>query len=64
MRQIDLFAEDAGHEAVLLPLLKRVAEQYRVEIQVRAACRALATPRPIRVQGSPGTFVRSSGSEM
>ena len=36
MRKIDLFAEDAGHEAVLLPLLKRVAEQYRVEIQVRA----------------------------
>jgi hypothetical protein len=36
MRRIDLFAEDAGHEAVLLPLLQRVAEQYGVELKIRA----------------------------
>jgi len=36
MRRIDLFAEDAGHEAVLVPLLQRVAERYGVRIKVRS----------------------------
>jgi len=35
MRRISLFAEDSGHEAVLVPLIIRVAEQYRVEVKVR-----------------------------
>ncbi|TVS21112.1 MAG: hypothetical protein EA424_00550, partial [Planctomycetaceae bacterium] len=36
MRRIDLFAEDAGHEAVLVPMLKQVAKQYGAEIHLRA----------------------------
>lgn len=35
MRSISLFAEDFGHEAVLVPLIVRVAQQYRVEVKVR-----------------------------
>ncbi len=35
MRRIDLFAEDAGHEAVLVPLLHRLAELHGIEIKVR-----------------------------
>ena len=35
MRNIDLFAEDVGHEAVLVPLLQRLAEDYALEIKVR-----------------------------
>ena len=44
MRRIDLFAEDAGHETVLVPLLQRFAEYYGVEIKVR----------PVSVRGGYG----------
>ena len=46
MRRIDLFAEEAGHETVLVPL--RLAEYYGVEIKVRrisvrGGCRKVET---------------------
>ncbi len=44
MRNISLFAEDFGHEAVLVPLIGCVAAQYEVEANVR----------PVSVRGGFG----------
>jgi hypothetical protein len=35
MRSISLFAEDFGHEAVLVPMIGRIAAKYGVEAKVR-----------------------------
>jgi len=45
MRRISLFAEDFGHEAVLVPLIVRVADQYGVEVKVRPVSVRAGFPR-------------------
>ncbi|OHB72111.1 MAG: hypothetical protein A2V70_10515 [Planctomycetes bacterium RBG_13_63_9] len=44
MREISLFAEDYGHESVLLPLITRIAAQYEVRTKIR----------PVSVRGGYG----------
>jgi hypothetical protein len=44
MRSISLFAKDFGHEAVLVPIIDRVAAQYEVKAKVR----------PVSVRGGFG----------
>jgi hypothetical protein len=48
MRNINLFVEDVAHEDFLIALIQRLANEYNVEINIKASS----------VRGGRGTVIR------